>query len=366
MGVGGSVAAFVSPHGFGHAARVCAVLQALAVRRPDVRITVVTTAPEWFFLDSLPGQPFEYRSLPVDVGLIQHDSLRADLGETLLALDGVVPPAPEVLERAAALLHECRANIVLADIAPLGIAAGQAAGLPTVLVENFTWDWIYAPFVATHAEFGPLIEVLAASYAAADVHVQTPPVCRPRARALQVGPIARGVRVGRRDTRARIGVAEDVPLALVSMGGVEWTFDIGRALAAEPMHFVLIGQQSGTALPPNVTALSHRSEFHHPDLLAAADVVVGKLGYSTVAEAMAVACPFAYVERSGFAEYEVLARYVEARVPTRRLSEEAFRMGNFGSAARALTRLPRAQPVPATGAAHVADALARILSEYAG
>ena len=362
MAAGGSVVAFVSPHGFGHAARVCAVLGPLAELRPDVRLTVVTTAPEWFFRDSLPGREFEYRSLKVDVGLVQSDSLTADLGATLRALVGLVPPAPESIEAARTILSECRADVVLADIAPLGIAAGQAAGVPTVLVENFTWDWIYTPFVRAHPEFGPLAAALAELYAAADIHVQTPPVCSPRSRAVLVGPIAREGIVPPRETRARLGVAADIPLALVSMGGVEWRFDIAQTLATDPVHFALIGKLPDAKLPANVTALSHRSEYHHPDLVAAADVVVGKLGYSTLAEALATARPFAYVERDGFAEYELLASYVEARVPTRRLTEEAFRRGDFGEAVRELSRAPRATPVPPIGGGQVADILAGMLA----
>jgi len=361
MATGGSVVAFVSPHGFGHAARVSAVFGSLVALRPDVRLTVVTTAPEWFFRDSLPGYEIEYRSLAVDVGLVQHDSLTADLEATLRALAGIVPPSTALLEQAQRILHECEADVVLADVAPLGIAAGRAAGIPTVLVENFTWDWIYEPFVATHADFEPLIRALAASYAEADVHIQTPPVCRPRQDAVRVGPIARECRVSRRETRSRLGVAADTPLALVSMGGVEWRFEIAEALAAEPFHFVLIGQLPDAEVPANVAALPHSSEYHHPDLVAAADVIVGKLGYSTVAEALAAARPFAYVERTGFAEYEVLASYVEARVPTRRLTDRAFRQGDFGPAVRDLLRAPSAVPVPAVGGGEVAGILAGML-----
>ncbi len=361
MAVGGSMVAFVSPHGFGHAARVSAVLERLVELRPEVRITVVTTVPEWFFRDSLPGHRFEYRRLQVDVGLVQHDSLTGDLGATLRALDGIVPPSRELLGEAKEILREARADVVLADIAPLGIEAGHAVGIPTVLVENFTWDWIYTPFVPAHAEFRELVRTLATTYAAADIHVQTPPVCRSRSHAIRVAPIARECRAAPRETRERLGVATDVPLALVSMGGIEWRFDIARVLAAEPSHFVLIGRTGEAELPANVTVLSQRSEYHHPDLVAAADVVVGKLGYSTVAETLASACPFAYVERHGFAEYEVLSRYVEARVPTRRLTEKVFRHGHFGDVVGELMRLPRAAPVAAAGGRQVAEILAGVL-----
>src|SRR2546430_2106058 len=34
--------------------------------------------------------------------------------------------------------------LVIADVPPLGISAAHAAGIPSVIVSNFTWDWIYA------------------------------------------------------------------------------------------------------------------------------------------------------------------------------------------------------------------------------
>jgi len=362
MTSGGSVVAFVSPHGFGHAARVSAVLSRLVAVRPEVRLTVATTAPEWFFRDSLPGCRFEYRSLPVDVGLVQRDSLTADLGATLRALDGIIPPADALVDSAVAMLDEAQADAVLADIAPLGIVAGRAAGVPTVLVENFTWDWIYEPFVPTHADFGPVVKTLAELYGGVDIHIQTQPCCRPRPDAVQVGPIARASRTSPRETRARLGIPADVPMVLVSMGGVEWQYEIASALRSVPVHFVLIGQYESVGLPGNITVLPHRSGNHHPDLVAAADVLVGKLGYSTVAEAMAVACPFAYVERAGFAEYAVLADYVEARVPTQRVSDAAFRAGEFADAVLELLGAPRRAPVPAAGGQQVADILADVLA----
>ena len=63
-----SIAYFVSPHGFGHAARAAAVMSALRRRRPDLELHVFTTVPRWFFDDSLGAVPFSYYPLATDVG----------------------------------------------------------------------------------------------------------------------------------------------------------------------------------------------------------------------------------------------------------------------------------------------------------
>ena len=61
------LAYFVSPHGFGHAARACAVMQAVRTAWPDVVFEVFTLVPEWFFAESL-GSGFRHHLLRTDVG----------------------------------------------------------------------------------------------------------------------------------------------------------------------------------------------------------------------------------------------------------------------------------------------------------
>lgn len=47
------IAYFVSPHGFGHAARSCAIMSALQAREPGIGLEIFTTVPRWFFAESL-------------------------------------------------------------------------------------------------------------------------------------------------------------------------------------------------------------------------------------------------------------------------------------------------------------------------
>lgn len=355
-----SLALFVSPHGFGHAARACALIESLA-ERLEARFTVITTAPRWFFEDSLPGVGFDYVAELSDIGLIQRDSLTVDHEATLAALDGVLPPGADRLRRLRGALDACGADLVVADIAPAGILAAVSRGTPAVLVENFTWDWIYAAYSDADPGYHAAIESSREAVAAASVHVQSRPCCDPAPGAVQVAPIARCPRAAPEAVRARLGIGSTEFLAVVSMGGVAWEFDHFEAIGASRARYVLIGDCRAASLPPNCTVLPPRSGYHHPDLLAAADVVVGKLGYSTVAEALHSRCRVAYVERAGFAEYDVLARHVAAHTPTAVLSETSFRTGNFGPDVDRLLEQPRGPGLAATGADTVADIVAREL-----
>lgn len=73
------MAYFISPHGFGHAARAAAVIGALQELHPAFRFEIFTTVPYWFFEDSLACH-LGYHSLGTDVGLGQ----KTPLGLTLL------------------------------------------------------------------------------------------------------------------------------------------------------------------------------------------------------------------------------------------------------------------------------------------
>ena len=63
------IACFVSPHGFGHAARLSAVADAVYRNLPDCRFDIFTSVPAWFFRNSL-AAPFTYHSAETDLGLV--------------------------------------------------------------------------------------------------------------------------------------------------------------------------------------------------------------------------------------------------------------------------------------------------------
>ena len=72
------IACFVSSHGFGHAARACAVLEQLVRTQPTLKIDIYSQTPADFFHASL-SVPVNVFSCQADVGLIQKTPFEADL-----------------------------------------------------------------------------------------------------------------------------------------------------------------------------------------------------------------------------------------------------------------------------------------------
>jgi UDP:flavonoid glycosyltransferase YjiC (YdhE family) len=149
---------------------------------------------------------------------------------------------------------------------------------------------------------------------------------------------------------------------LLTMGGIEWDWGTFRPRLPEGTVLVVPGGSPQARRLPGAVLLPFRSGFHHPDLVAASDAVVGKLGYSTFAEAWTAGVPFGFLARPSFPEGPVLAAAVEAagagvEVPAAALSE-----GDWGWLNGLLDRerLPRVRP-RLGGAEEAAELLARWL-----
>lgn len=299
----------ITAHGFGHAARAVAVMEALA-QRMDVEFVVVGGIPPWFFAGS--GiRLAALHPLQTDVGLVQVSALQEEMTATLAALDRFYPLDPELVEHVAFLFAGCR--LVLSDIAPLGLAAAARAGAVSVLVENFTWDWIYEGYLEQWPGLAPHVRYLRQLYRQADLHLQAEPVCRRTDCDLRVAPVSRAWRQPRQRIRQLLGVSGEQRLVLVTMGGVgSKPLDPAPMLARPDLVFVLPGSPvERLTKRENLRLLPFDSGLHHPDLIAAADLVVGKLGYSTLAEVYAAGVPFAYLCRPDFPESAHLAAFVD-------------------------------------------------------
>lgn len=363
---GQRLAYFISPHGFGHAARASAVMSAVHRRLPGMRFEIFTTVPQWFFEESLSG-PFSYHVLLTDVGLVQEGPLCADLPGTVASLDEFLPFHPGHLEGLAEKVNRLECAMVICDISPMGIAVSREAGIPSVLVENFTWDWVYGEYVLAETRFRPHISYLKALFDSADFHIQTAPVCSRGPAHLTTGPVSREARKDRFQVRDLLKIPREAPLVLITMGGIPKNHGfIHQLTARKGTFFVAPGAGRDFRVSENVILLPHHSEFYHPDLVHAADAVVGKVGYSTLAEVYHARVPFGYIKRTRFQESEILSRYIEAHMGGHCIDEKMFLSGDWIARVPELLHMP---PVPGrdpNGSGPVSDFVLRAFHNASG
>lgn len=325
------IAYFISPHGFGHASRAAAVMQAISDIDTSVGFEIFTTVPSWFFQDSM-SAPFNCHTLLTDIGLVQKTAFQADLNKTMGRLNEFLPFPASLISEIAATITSLNCVLIICDISPLGISVGDNAEIPSVLVENFTWDWIYEQYARADNGFDKHINYLRSLFQAVNYHIKTEPVCRSSSADLITPPVSRKMITPIYQIRKQLGLPETAKMVLITTGGISQSYGFVKALKKLPdVHFVMPGAGPRMEIRENCVILPHRSDFYHPDLVNAADAVVGKVGYSTLAEVYHAGVPFGYVTRSNFRESGPMTAFIEKRMPGVYLNESEFSSGRWST-----------------------------------
>ena len=349
------IAYFITPHGFGHASRAAAVMAAVQERASHVRFELFTTCPKQIFSQS-PIVSFGYHAVDVDIGVVQTTPLKEDLPATCRALDCWLPLNTETIRQTAQHLKHMRCALVVCDISPFGIEAAAEAGTPSLLVENFTWDWIYNRYAVDAPCLHPHSSIMHAIFARVGYRIQTQPLCQPVGSDLTIGPISRKVRTGRRQTRKALNIPDGAAMVLISMGGVRDRFEFLDLIPYRANLFFVIPSTDGLVAPQqNVLLLPTHSPFFPPDLSLAADLVIGKVGYSTLAEIHQAGTPFGYIPRPESPESDPLVDFIKNHMTARPISAQAYNSGQWIDQLPHLLSLPRSQTPKRNGADQEAE-----------
>jgi L-arabinokinase len=358
---------YVSGHGFGHTSRTVEVIHALLRRRPDAAIIVKTSAPRRLFERTLQGC-IEFVELQADSGMVQIDSLNVDIAESVQRAVEFQRRLPQLAAAEAAFLRENAATIVVGDIPPLAFAAAAEAGLPSVAIGNFTWDWIYRGYPDAASQ--SLAREMQQSYKTATRILRLPMAGGFDGLASITGDIPFIARQSRRepdDVRRTAGLPERAggkPLVLMSFGGYGVSGLDTRALAELKDYTIATTDSPArehTIRPaPGVHYISEQQLYgrglKYEDLVRAADVVVTKPGYGIISEAIANDTALLYTSRGHFVEYDVLVREMPRYLRTEFIEQEDLLKGNWGDALERLLAKPAPSEKPALNGADVAAA----------
>jgi hypothetical protein len=338
------IAFYISGHGLGHASRDIELIDALLRLRDDVRIVVRTQVAPWVF-DGIRGPRVEVQSCETDTGMVQLDSLRLDVEETARRAAVFYRDADRRVAAESRQLRQLGARLVVGDVPPLAFAAAHAVGIPSVLVANFTWDWIYAYYPEFLALAPHVVDAIAAAYSSAAVALRLP-ICggfeSVAAVTEDIPFIARRSTRDRADTRRALGVEPGERLVLSSFGGYGLT-----------LPYDLIARSGLTVLPPERRP---PAGFRYQDLVAAADVVVSKPGYGIVSECVANRTPLLYTSRGRFAEYEVMLAEMPRMLRCRHIGQAELLSGRWRDGIDALLAQEEPSQRPRLDGAPVAAA----------
>jgi UDP:flavonoid glycosyltransferase YjiC (YdhE family) len=348
-----NVVFYVSGHGFGHASRSIELIRALLTRRPDARVVVRTAAPRRLFtaMADAPAPSVDVQALEADTGIVQVDSLRLDEEETARQAARFHATFDRRVAGEADLLQRERADVVIGDIPPLAFAAAARAGVPSVAVGNFTWDWIYSVYPAFDRLAPDVIPSIRRAYATT-THALRLPLhggFEPMATTRDIPFIARRSARDPADTRRALGLDADRPIVLPSFGAYGAELPLERLRRSD--RFTLIEPVRD---PPH--------GLLYQDLVAAADVVVTKPGFGIVSECIANGTALLYTSRGRFAEYDVFVEEMPRVLRCRYISQEDLLAGRWDDAIDALVQQPAPAERPRVDGADVAaDAITNLV-----
>jgi hypothetical protein len=351
------IAVYVSGHGYGHATRVGEVLREVRVRQPKLPITVVTSGPEGLYRRAIPG-PFDFRAEATDTGLAQHNALVIDEAGTVDAWRRFDAGYDARVAREAQWLRTAGARVVLGDVPPLAFDAAGEAGVTSIALANFSWDWIYRHLAARHPALHEAADRAAAAYARCGLLLELPfagdLAAFPRRERIPL--VARRPCVAREDARRRLNIKETV--VLMSFGGLGLPGFDPAVLARMPELTFVVSDGAGP-LPANVrrvgTTEIEDAGLEYVDLVGAADVVVTKPGYGIVSDAIGAGTRMLYTDRGDFPEYPILVREMADWLACAYVTNHDLLGGAFGAAVQALCARPLPAPPPMEGARQAAE-----------
>lgn len=349
-----SVAFYISGHGFGHASRQVEIINAFARQHPDAAIFVRSSVAPWLLQHAIRA-PFELDSRPCDTGVIQIDSLHLDAQATIERAADFYSTFDARAEEEAAELRARQVDFVVSDAPPLACEAAYRAAIPSVVVANFTWDWIYQAY-PEHLPAAPgLIETIQRAYtrAAAAWRLPLHGGFESFETIVDIPFVARHSKQARETTRTRLGLPNDMRLALPSFGGYSVDgLDLERLEL--PVDWTVVrGLRDATV---------YEAGLNYEDLVHAVDLVISKPGYGIVSECLANGAALVYTSRGRFAEYAVFVREMPRFLRCAYIDNESLLAGRWSAAIEQAINSPAPLERPRLdGAELVADMIAECL-----
>ncbi|MDH4186666.1 MAG: hypothetical protein OEV08_06695 [Nitrospira sp.] len=354
----------ISGHGYGHAAQVVPVLNALGALVPTITAILRTTVPASFFRDRL-TIPWIHQPVQQDIGCIQNGPLTIDIAKTWEAHIHFHDTWATRLANEITAMQEARPRLILADTPYLAVEAGSRAGIPTIVMANFTWDLVLQNFCeSSSAAQQQLLQSIRRAYANADLALRiTPaPAIHAFSNFVDIGPIASPAEPKRNQLAAALNLVSGERTILIGFGGIPLTtLPLKQIEQLRPYRFLFDGP-----IPSEHSRIHSTMSlpFSFKTLLASVDLIMTKPGYGTIVEAVALQQPVTYVRRYNFADEPPLVDYLHRFGRGIELSLDAFTQGRWEPALRQALALPAPSipPPSPSGAAEAAKRLAMLLA----
>jgi len=349
----------ISAHGYGHIAQTAPVLNLLAQRQPELRITVRSHASTEYLKQRI-LYPFEHVHVALDFGMTMFDAVSVDVQRSLAAYADYHAHWEQKVDVAAEALRALKPDLLLANVPYLSLAAAKVAGIPSVAMCCLNWADIYRHYAPEDVGAAAIHAQMLDAYHSAEIFFKFRP-------AMPMNELRNGRDIScvaqtgipcRQQVRECIGAADDEKLVLVAMGGIEYRLPMENWPTTPGVRWLV--PEAWDIERDDVTAFeSLGMDFR--DVLASCDAVLTKPGYGIFAEAACAGIPVMYISRGDWPEAPYLVDWLQRHGVAIEVHAELLQDGEIGRTLEMLWR--KSQPIPPnnTGALEVVETLCKML-----
>lgn len=331
-----NIALYISGHGYGHATRTAALIEDLI--KSGIRCFAVTDRPAEIFAHCNPQYCF-HRQITTDFGMIQEGWSYTDIEATKKKLTELWESREEIISREMEFCVKNNIDLIISDVPFLPFEVAKRLYLPSCGISNFDWYFIYKNALKAEdkiSEAGQepgcqltafdndiemhfIIEGIKEYYRKADFAVQLPfsgsESMSGFDNVIEADMLASYYTEEeresiKREVKKEFRLRKDYEIILITYGGYGGNsinlpnlYQTGRYIFAKEFGNYKVKNYSRCRLIPQ--------DYPYHKIMAVADIVITKTGYSTFAEAVKQKKMIIYSRRNGNPEDIVLLNEIK-------------------------------------------------------
>lgn len=316
----------ITPHGYGHAAQIAPIVNALR-QKHQFRLTIATSLPVDFLKSHFEGS-FELVAGAADFGMVMSSSIDVKIEESARAYQLLHQHWHKHLNYEAVRLGKIKPDFILANIPYLTLAAANKLGIPAYGISSLNWADIYWHYCHSYPEAAQITEEMRSAYNSAKAFLKVEP-CMPMLwlnRSERIGVVARIGQDKRREINTAASLTGNEQLIVVGFGGIAMRLPVETWPQSKELRWIVPAEW----------------KIHHPyaipfedlgvsfiDLVRSCDALITKPGYGAFTEAACNNVPVLYVERRDWPEEPHLVSWLKSNARTIEINRIQLEQGAF-------------------------------------
>ena len=333
-----NIAYYITTHGLGHATRSIAIIREL-LNDPKLKIFVCSKLPQHYLDGCFKSKNIKFHEAETLFGVLYKELLHVDIEKSIAIFINGIEKQKKYIEKETEFCKKNNIDLLISDICPFPFDVADKLNIPSIAISNFNWYSVFKHIISEKKALNvdKNLEIIRESYEKANLLLELPFSFDMNyfKKRLKVSLVVRKLTRKRPEIRALFNLKEDDLLIFYGLTDFLFTTDelIKKLDILNSNHNELkiifsiflkkhIPQRAYFRFIPE-------DDQESQDILAASDLVIGKVGYGTVSECVAYERPFIYTTRKDFLEDIGLAKGIEMFGKGKYYPPKALLNGNF-------------------------------------